>query len=193
MKKKIAIAIPFLLLIGYACVLTVLTLRTKIQYESLVQEYKPSVVIEMSSDHKAQFIEEISTMQSHEVGSLTEEEKAIFSASNIPNNTQGFVYLLSSEPPSYHLWRMNKNRVNSQIMVLRSIIGPTLNPRGRLYVENENSDIIRAFSRSHNNSIIETRDLVEGGFVHILHYFPTDQPGVDPDGGINSESLRSSP
>ena len=193
MRIKLAIVIPVIFFAGIAFVLAALSFNLKTKFDSVAQEYPASEVILMDSEVKARFMKEISTMQSHAIDGLSEEERTVFVVSEIPINTEGFVYFLSSDTPSYHFWRMNRNRLNSQKLVLRSIIGPSINPNRRIYLETENGKIVRAFSRSHSDSIVETRDHEEGGFVHILHYYPSDQPEVEPGAGLNSESLRSSP
>ncbi|WP_269527231.1 hypothetical protein, partial [Coraliomargarita parva] len=155
------------------------SVKQPVQLYGAGSEYTPPEIVEMTSEAEKEFYDEISNMKSDPIEGVKEkeEERIAFESLGIPYNTQGFVDLLTFEPPAFDLFDMDVNRTNSEKMTFQAVVGPSINTDGKLYVKKSDDQIVQVFSRSHQNCIIETKDKESGGFIQIMHFSPPNQTG----------------
>ncbi|WP_269527142.1 hypothetical protein [Coraliomargarita parva] len=189
MKKKVIIAIPVILILGYFTVLAVLTYNAKSKYDTFAEQYSQLSIVELTPKKEKEILDDISGMTSRgTVDPATQNEKKILHQElGLSYDTQGFVDLVTFNPPPFDLFDMEKNKLNAQKMILMGIFSPMASANKHIYVKSNTTGIQKAFiGMLDGKSYLEIKNDDDGVYTEVLHYTPTEENEVDPDGVVNS-------
>lgn len=193
MKKKLFIAIPLVLVVTYISVVGFLTIRAKVKYDSFASESSQPKIVELTPEIEEKLSDRLSTMEVQEMidPAMQKEKQMIHGDLELPYDTQGFVDLLTFEPPAFHLFDMDENRLNSQKLILQQIV--SANFGDEIFVKRENNIITRALIRiSHSDSYVEIKNDEDGVYSESVYYTSPDGDGVEQgssDNGIRRVTL----
>jgi hypothetical protein len=187
MKKKLVIAVPIILVVGYFLVVGILTFRAKGKYDAFASESVQPSIVELTPELEKEIQEALSEMEVRDTfdPDMQKEKRIVHASIGLGHDTQGFIDLMSFEPPPFHLFDMDKNRLNSQRMILKSILSSNFS--GEVFVKKEENVITEAFIRmSDGAAYLQIKNDADGVYTESIHYTPTEEiEEVEPGRGGN--------